>query len=292
MSEELLEIEETLDELISCDTDEALKYCFHEFREKNKLEFLIYIAKVYLVTGYYDEAISYVNMAFQLGCNYFTYGNIIKGKALYKKNLYDESKKCFLKVLEEEPENYEATVLIIKINVICCKYDEAINRAVDYIEEYDFDNEKVAELLAIIGIIYLENLNNDELSKEAFDQALKSDKNCLKAKKGMAYYYYYKKEYEKAIEYFNNAMTHNNEDETIYYGLALCYKELNIYDEMEKNLLKANILNPCNVDVLIEYAYEMIRQERNDDAIEIFEQVLEFIPNNVDIRNLVNELKE
>lgn len=290
MDEEIYENEEIVDELIKCSLDEALKYCIDCFKETSRLEFLLFTGKVYLYMEDYINAISYVDMAFQLGCDYFTYGNTVKGEAYYNLGMYKESKECFNKVINENPENFNITTYIIDIDIIEGKYEDAINLAVDFIEVYGFNKEEVAELKALIGWLYLDVLFDEKLAKEAFEEAIDDDDKCYSAYSGLGYYNLYNKRFREAIIYFDNAIKSNTEDEISYLGLALTYKELEEYDYIEKNLLQANIINPSNVKILIEYGYEMLRQDRIQEAIEIFNSVLEINPNDKEIKELVKEL--
>ena len=61
---------------------------------------------------------------------------------------------------------------------------------------------------------------------------------------------------------------------------------------VEEYLVKANALEPEDNRIIEEYAFELLRQERNKDAIEYFKEVLRENPNNIEIKNLILELEK
>ena len=51
-------------------------------------------------------------------------------------------------------------------------------------------------------------------------------------------------------------------------------------------------MEPEDNRIIEEYAFELLRQGRNKDAIEYFKEVLRENPSNVEIKNLVLELEK
>ena len=47
-------------------------------------------------------------------------------------------------------------------------HENAINRCIDYMENYECDNKMLSDLKCIIGWTYLVDLNNPEIAREAF----------------------------------------------------------------------------------------------------------------------------
>ncbi|WP_195987657.1 tetratricopeptide repeat protein [Clostridium sp. D53t1_180928_C8] len=285
-------IEEIFNEILVYDVQEALKYSSDGFKKSGNPEYLIYTAHGYLVQGFYEDAIAAVDLAFELGCDYFVYGYNVKGEALLNLGLYAESRRCFERVTKEEPEQYLANTFLIELDIRESLYEDAINKCVDYMENFECDNKQLSDLKCIIGWTYLVNLNNPEIAKEAFIESIEANENCGRSYTGLGVYEANYKRFEEAIEYFNKAIEINEDDGENYFGIAICNKELNNFDVVEEYLVKANALEPEDNRIIEEYAFELLRQERNKDAIEYFKEVLRENPNNIEIKNLILELEK
>ena len=285
-------IEEIFNEILVYDVQEALKYSSDGFKKSGNPEYLIYTAHGYLVQGFYEDAIAAVDLAFELGCDYFEYGYNVKGEALLNLGLYVESRRCFERVTKEEPEQYLANTFLIELDIRESLYEDAINKCVDYMENFECDNKQLSDLKCIIGWTYLVNLNNPEIAKEAFIESIEANENCGRSYTGLGVYEANYKRFEEAIEYFNKAIEINEDDGENYFGIAICNKELNNFDVVEEYLVKANALEPEDNRIIGEYAFELLRQERNKDAIEYFKEVLRENPNNIEIKNLILELEK
>lgn len=285
-------IEEVFNEILMYDVQEALKYSSDGFKKSGNPEYLIYTAHGYLVQGFYEDAIAAVDLAFELGCDYFEYGYNVKGEALLNLGLYVESRRCFERVTKEEPEQYLANTFLIELDIRESLYEDAINKCVDYMENFECDNKQLSDLKCIIGWTYLVNLNNPEIAKEAFIESIEANENCGRSYTGLGVYEANYKRFEEAIEYFNKAIEINEDDGENYFGIAICNKELNNFDVVEEYLVKANALEPEDNRIIEEYAFELLRQERNKDAIEYFKEVLRENPNNIEIKNLILELEK
>ncbi len=283
-------IEEIFNEILSYNVEEAIKYCKDGYNETNNPEYLIYMAQGYLDLGMYIEAIESVDLAIEKGCDYSVYAFNVKGEAELELGLFIESRKSFNKVLEMEEENFLATLYLIELDTTEELYEDAINRAIDFIEKYGDKPEEVADLMSVIGWIYLLDLNKSEIALEAFEEAIKNNPKCNRAYTGIGIYHTTKKNYKDAIDYFNKSIEINSNDGENYFGLAICYKELGNVEEIEKNLLNANLLEPMDNRILMEYGYELLRQEKNNEAIEIFEKLMEINPEDYDTKKLIEEL--
>ena len=247
-------IEEIFNEILMYDVNEALKYSNDGFKKSGNPEYLLYTAHCYLVQGFFQDAIAAVDLAFELGCDYIVYGYNIKGEALLSLGLYVESRRCFERVLKEEPEQYLANTFLIELDIREKYYEDAINR-------------------------------------EALIEAIEANEKCDRAYTGLGIYEANNRRFEKAIEYFNRAIEINKNDGENYFALAICYKELKKYDLIEKYLIKANELEPEDTRIIEEYAYEILRQGRNNEAIEYFKEIIDDSNNSEEINNLIIDLE-
>ncbi len=284
-------IEEIFNEILMYDVNEALKYSNDGFKKSGNPEYLLYTAHCYLVQGFFQDAIAAVDLAFELGCDYIVYGYNIKGEALLSLGLYVESRRCFERVLKEEPEQYLANTFLIELDIREKYYEDAINRCIDYIENYECDNVQIANFKSMIGWTYLIDLNDENLGREALIEAIEANEKCDRAYTGLGIYEANNRRFEKAIEYFNRAIEINKNDGENYFALAICYKELKKYDLIEKYLIKANELEPEDTRIIEEYAYEILRQGRNNEAIEYFKEIIDDSNNSEEINNLIIDLE-
>ena len=59
---------------------------------------------------------------------------------------------------------------------------------------------------------------------------------------------------------------------------------------MEKNLIMANALLPEDNIILYEFAFELLRQEKKEEAIEMFKEILIYNPDDEEVAGLISSL--
>lgn len=285
-------IEEVFNEILSFNTEEAIKYCEDGFKTTYDYDYVVLKAHGKLSLGEYEEAIALVEEALKNGCSRVIYANNIKGEALLELGLYVESRRVFEKVLDEEPGHYLANTFLLELDIREEFYQDAIRRAVNFIENYGDEPLEVADFYSAIGWTYLTDLNKPQIAKDSFEEAIKLNCNLERAFTGLGIYYALVKEYQRAIDMFKRAIELDQNDGENYFGLAICEKELGNFDNIENWLLQANALEPEDNRILMEYGYELVRQEREEEAIEVFKQILETNSNDNDIEKLIIDLED
>ena len=283
-------IEEVFTEMLKYSVDEAFKYCDEGYDETKNPEFRLYKGHAHLVSGEYEEAILSVDKAFELGCDYQVYGYNVKAEALLELGLYVESRRYYERVIELSPDNYIATIFQVELDIREEFYEDAISRAEAYIENYGNNKDEVADLKSAIAWTYMVDLNLPHEGFEYFKEAIELNENCSRAHTGIGIYYNHIKEYEKAIESFIKAIECAPEDGENYFGLAVCYKEIGKFEEVEKNLIMANALLPEDNRILYEFAFELLRQEKKEEAIEMFKEILIYNPDDEEVAGLISSL--
>ena len=284
-------IEEIFNEILECDLNEAFKYCNDGFKKTGNPEYLIYTAHSYLLQGNFEDAIAAIDLAFELGCDYYVYGYNVKGEALLELGLYVESRRTLEKVIKIEPEQYHTNLLLLELDIREGLYEDAINRCKEYINTYGYESSQIGELNSAIAWTYLIDLNNRELGREALIEAIEANEMCERAYTGLGIYEANNKNFEEAIDYFNKAIEINKDDGENYFALAICYKELKVYDLIEEYLIKANTLEPEDTRIIEEYAYELLRQGRNEEAIEYFKEIIDDSIDSEEIKSLIMDLE-
>lgn len=285
-------IEEIFNEILGYNAEEAIKYCKERYEETKDYEYVIYLAKAYLFLEMYIEAIETANLVIDSSYDYLVQGLNIKGEAQLELGFFEESRKSFEEALQIYESNFISTSFLVELDINEGLYENAINRAVDFIEKYGDNKLEVADLMSAIGWTYLINMKNVEIAIEAFEEAIKNDINCHRAYTGIGIYYIYKKNYYEAIEYLNKAIEINREDGENYFGLAICYKELSIFEKVEENLVQANSLEPMDDRILLEYGFELLRQEKEIEALSVFEILVDNSSDYYDINKLVEDLRK
>ena len=283
-------IEEVFTEMLKYSVDEAFKYCDEGYDETKNPEFLLYKGHAHLVSGEYEESILSVDKAFELGCDYQVYVYNVKAEALLELGLYVESRRYYERVIELSPDNYIATIFQVELDIREEFYEDAISRAEAYIENYGNNKDEVADLKSAIAWTYMVDLNLPHEGFEYFKEAIELNENCSRAHTGIGIYYNHIKEYEKAIESFIKAIECAPEDGENYFGLAVCYKEIGKFEEVEKNLIMANALLPEDNRILYEFAFELLRQEKKEEAIEMFKEILIYNPDDEEVAGLISSL--
>ena len=283
-------IEEVFTEMLKYSVDEAFKYCDEGYDETKNPEFLLYKGHAHLVSGEYEEAILSVDKAFELGCDYQVYGYNVKAEALLELGLYVESRRYYERVIELSPDNYIATIFQVELDIREEFYEDAISRAEAYIENYGNNKDEVADLKSAIAWTYMVDLNLPHEGFEYFKEAIELNENCSRAHTGIGIYYNHIKKYEKAIESFIKAIECAPEVGENYFGLAVCYKEIGKFEEVEKNLIMANALLPEDNRILYEFAFELLRQEKKEEAIEMFKEILIYNPDDEEVAGLISSL--
>ena len=71
---------------------------------------------------------------------------------------------------------------------------------------------------------------------------------------------------------------------------VLCTIEIGKFEEVEKNLIMANALLPEDNRILYEFAFELLRQEKKEEAIEMFKEILIYNPDDEEVAGLISSL--
>ncbi|GAB6169824.1 hypothetical protein JCM1393_22840 [Clostridium carnis] len=283
-------IEETFNEILAFNEEEAFKYCKEGYNETNDPEYLLYMGHGHLVFGEYEDAIECVDRALIEGCDYYVYAYNVKGEALLELGLYIESRRCFERALEIEEDQFLSTTFLVELDIREEFYEEAINRCINYINIYGKDKDEIGELKSIIGWTYLVDIRNKEKAEKYFKEAIENTEICSRAYTGLGIYYVGEKNFKEAIKLFEKAIEIDDTDGENFFGLAICYKELREFDSVEDYLIKADSLEPGDTRILMELGFELLRQEKIEIAKEYFKEILFINPEAEDIRNLLKDI--
>ena len=83
------------------------------------------------------------------------------------------------------------------------------------------------------------------------------------------------KNYKKAKQAFNKALSYEEKQVDIYNELSICNIELELFSESRINLQKAIKLEPFNIKILSNFGILELKEEKPEKALEWFNKVLE-----------------
>lgn len=219
------------DSLMGEDVELALDFTEKALKESKNPDFYAYIADCYMTLGDFNKAVKFINKGLSEGCRNESFAKSLKGEVLFYLNDYDESKKTFLELLKENPNSFFVTAYLMDINTNLGEYEDAILLGENLIKSNNLDLNDRAYLTVNIGWINLKYLNNLEEAYKYFNDALNIDSNIGRAYIGLGEYYLIKKEFKEALLNFEKAIKFDEATIDVYFGISMCYKGLNMFED-------------------------------------------------------------
>lgn len=90
----------------------------------------------------------------------------------------------------------------------------------------------------------------------------------------LAVQYYQNKEYDKAIEIYENLLNKKPDNISYYNALLNCYFEINEFGKAEKHVKRQSKRNPYNMQFKIDLGYVYQRNGNNEKASKYFESII------------------
>jgi tetratricopeptide (TPR) repeat protein len=185
-------------------------------RKPESVQVLTRIGKYYTILKNYTKAKEYIDKALTIDPQY-AYAHFAKAMVLYETNQFEEAKKAFLDVIQYNPDESEAYMMI--------------------------------------GLIYQKN--NDTLALQYYRTAAQLKGNDPQPYYNMAYLYQEKGDYAKAFDIYNYILRKIDKYYTnAYFNQAFIYmKYLNNYDKAIKYYDSVLLIHPERVDALCNKAF-------------------------------------
>ena len=149
--------------------------------------------------------------------------------------------------------------------------------ALEYFNQAEQEDENYITTYINRGMAYAALSKLDE-SKNDFLKALKIDKLHLEALSHLSNICYLMHDYVEGITYANTAVELGSENPSLYLNLALAYEELHDDTQAVRNYNKAIQLNPLEGKYYIRKAYNQIRNNKQDEALETLEKLNHYCP--------------
>ena len=179
--------------------------------------------------------------------------------------------------LQKSPNNLEALKLLAKMYGVIADYKNAILMSKKY-HQLDKDDVEVIYNLAFFERQSLHFQESEkwikvflELKPDAYEGWVALSEVQIKLG-----------QYEKALEYSQTALKYEQNDPTIFFSRALCFKMLKRYQEAITELNTAKQLTPQSLEVLIELGEIYGLLENSDSANECFNNALQISPKDLE----------
>ena len=194
---------------------------------------------------------------------------LIKGNILFEKEMFDEAKNIYQKLLKINPINEEALLGIADCLYKLNKKDEAF---IKYNEVLNI-NKSNQNALFNKSLIILEKGNIEE-SLKLIDEALKIKSNInILIQKGICLLKLEK--YEEAILIFNEALNLDQKNIKAYIGKGQALFAFNKINESIEEYDKALNIEPNNINAIFSKANSLMRNNDLEEALKLYKKGME-----------------
>jgi len=191
----------------------------------------------------------------------------------FKKNNFVDAKILLLKVLDIEPQNFDALNIIGVIHGIESNHIEAINffkKAQKIRPDNNHINFNLAKAFSEVG--------NDLEAIKYYEIAIRLDKNHLKSRLNFANSLYQLERYEEALLNYDQALKLKPDYAEAYYNKGNIFRNFKRYDEALYNYDQALKLKPDYFEVYNNKALTLNYLKRYDEALSHYDRALKLKP--------------
>jgi len=226
-------------------------------------------AEFYLDNEEYNEAFKDITSAIEIDSTYSGYYVTLSDVYLSMGKL-QKSVEALEKSIQLNKENPDAYLRLAEINIVILDYNEALT----YIDKALKVDELAPKGYLLRGVVMLENGDTIRAIRN-FQKAIDVDQNYFDAHMQLAQLYAMKGN-DLAVDYFNNALNIQPDNDEVMYSLAMYYQETGQYD---KAIQQYNILLDRNPDFYfatfnIGYIYLVYLQDYQK-AVDYFTQTID-----------------
>ena len=197
-----------------------------------------------------------------------------KAITLHQKNEFEQAQNLYEKIIEQEPNNFEATHLLACLNMQLKNFDYAfklISKSININPLHHAPHNN-------LGVIFKE-LKEYEKAIKAFTKAIDLNSNYAEAYNNLAISLKDIKLYEEAIKNFNKAIELKANYAEAYNNLGVLFFETNNYKNALKNFEIAISLKQNYIEAFLNIANTYLNIEKYDEAYKFFEIALKLNPN-------------
>ena len=224
------------------------------------------------------------------------------------------------KGINMNPSNEELYLKAVEYNLYLQNYESALNFANDLIEI----NKYNADAYFLKGLIYKEikktdkaistfqtcievdptfynahmqlgllySSQSDDLALQYFENALSLDENSREAYYAIAYHYQEKEDYNKAVKAYKTMVSKNPKDHEIFFNLGHCYIGLDSLDKAYNHFDMAVKIHPQYAGAYYMKGNVSESQGKYFDALYNYEQALKMLPGDERILTAIERVKQ
>lgn len=222
---------EEYDGLMDEDASLALEFILKVLDTSDNPDFYAYAADCYMTIGEFDKALDMIDKGLENNCRNKNFSLSLKGETLFYMNDYINSKEVFEKLYNNNPTSFFVVAYLMDIYIKLKEYNKAIEIGEKILFTKELNNADSAYVYITIGWIKLNYLNDINNSIVYFNNALNLDSNSGRAYIGLGEYYLKKNDYKSALINFDKAIDLDEGTISVYFNIAMCYKNMKMYDE-------------------------------------------------------------
>jgi tetratricopeptide (TPR) repeat protein len=212
------------------------------------------------------------------------YENFTLASLAISQGRHEKARKYLSIAIEKDPESiylHRKMALLLKG---LKKYESALAHAVKCV---DIDPEDIKSYIILANLYTL--MGNDDLALEQYDNAISLDPENQRVRLLITTILIRKGQFKKALDHLEKLTEQNPESVIAYYYRGRVNLEMEHYREAEESFLEALKLNKSQEPALFDLGTLYQMTDRNMDAVNIYEKLLEYYPDNMAARErLVN----
>jgi tetratricopeptide (TPR) repeat protein len=188
---------------------------------------------------------------------------------LYRlRNEHDQAEAVLRRLLNEDPENEQATEQLTQLLLDEGKASEAVT-----LLEHMNSRAPSPMLLDLLGDAYtqIKDLPNAE---QAYRKAAELEPSDINHQRGLGQTLMAEEKFADALGVYRKLIEETPDDADLYLRIAQIYRELHQLDHAEENLVKARQFAPGSLEVMYNEAMLYQAQGRYDDAIRVLSDAI------------------
>lgn len=208
--------------------------------------------------------------------------NLLIGEVHLKIGQYREAKKYFKRVLELEPDNFQALHGIGNASYLKGETHDAIR----YLERASYFELYRADVYNDIGTIY-EEIKDLEKAKSFYTKSINQDINLVLPVINLSSLLTRQGIHEEALDYIREFLKENDPDENLSINQGIILESLNRYEEAVESFSYVITKNIKKVDAYYNRAFCYLKLTRIEDARRDLKEYLKVKPDDERIRGLL-----
>lgn len=227
---------------------------------------------------------------------FFLESALLMGKYHIELGLYEKAISLFYELSEEFKENALIHFCLGQAHFLSKNYTKAIEefkKSLLYplaISLFPVNLNKLKfDLHYNLAKCYLKN-GQEELAKEHFLKSLEFKNNGYKSYRDLGLLSLIEGNFNEAIKYYENLISHGEASDQDYTNLGLAYKKVGFYNKAEQAFCQALEINPHRIEALINLGYLYHENKNYLKAKDFFKRSLALDPDLKDVKLMLSDI--